>query len=144
MSESWRAEAQKIGQRFNLEEEQYAGLENEIFMVLLIFEPQKDLAENIKNEVGIDSNIADWITEDADKNIFSKAGTEFQKLQNQEIEQKKQPSNNVGNGFKKTILNQARAMRKAQAPTNLPTTSAGPRKIHDYMPGKDPYRETIE
>jgi len=72
LDEKWRRDAEQIGKQFNLNEEKYTALENEIFMVLLCFEPQKDFRENIKNELQIDTNTVGWITEDVKKNIFSK------------------------------------------------------------------------
>ena len=51
LEEKWREDAEKIGEEFGLDEEKYALLENEIFLVLLCFEPRKDFVENIKKEL---------------------------------------------------------------------------------------------
>ena len=47
-------------------------------------------------------------------------------------------------GFEEAILNQAKAMRPAIPPENLPTQNAEPHKIHNYTSGADPYREPTE
>lgn len=140
LDESWRREAEKVGKQFNLNEEKYASFENEIFLVLLCFEPPTDFAENIKRELEIDSNMAGWIAEDVNKNIFNKAvGIE-------NTEGPEQSEGGVGNDFEQIILNQARAMQPAQAPGNLPVESSQEEKvraIHNYIGESDPYREQI-
>ena len=151
LDENWRREAEKIGKRFNLSEEKYASFENEIFLVLLCFEPPTDFAENIKRELEIDSNIAGRVVEDVEKEIFSKAvGIE-------NTEGPEQSEGGVGNDFEQIILNQAKAMMPAQAPSNLPTgeqteekpsnfAEATPDKkaIHNYIGESDPYRELAQ
>lgn len=158
LDENWRREAEKIGKQFNLNEEKYASFENEIFLVLLCFEPKNDFLENIKRELEIDANMAQWIAEDIEKNIFSKVSSEINAIwQNsitentenvEESKEKNQNQNNIGNEFEQIILNQARAMQPAQAPDNLPTGEENaeekPRAIHNYVPGSDPYREPIQ
>jgi len=145
LNEKWRRDAEQIGKQFNLNEEKYATLENEIFMVLLCFEPQKDFGENIKNELHIDTNTVGWITEDVGKNIFSKVSNELNAIEKQidENEKTPQPQNKVGNEFEQIILNQAKAMRPA-VPPNLPTENNEPKKVHDYPPNNDPYRERLQ
>ena len=122
LDEKWRRDAEQIGKQFNLNEEKYTALENEIFMVLLCFEPQKDFRENIKNELQIDTNTVGWITEDVKKNIFSKISDELSAIEKQIDENEKMPQSQsgVGNEFEQIILNQAKAMKPAVPPGNLP------------------------
>lgn len=152
LDENWRRNAEKIGKQFNFDEEKYASFEDEIFLVLLCFEPKNDFAENIKRELGLDSNLAGWITEDVDKNIFSKVANEIDSMwqiedteRNERSERTEEKSDGVGESFEQIILNQARAMREA-VPANLPTENSAPKSevpkitIPDYSSG-DPYRE---
>ncbi len=165
LDENWRREAEKIGKKFNLDEEKYASLENEIFLVLLCFEPTDDFVENIKNELGLDTNIAEFIKEDAEKNIFNKIPEEKEEVP--EKSKEPQPQNNIGTSFEQIILNQAKAMMPARPagwvppdrsmnyesrimnekegkPANLPTESSEPKAIHNYITEPDPYREPLE
>jgi hypothetical protein len=174
LDEKWRSEAEKIGKQFNFDEEKYAAFENEIFFVLLGFEPKSNFAENIKNELQIDSNMAGWVTEDVEKNIFSKVANEIEitwQNTNLETDENLEPSaktgetenkggkseesqmeNNIGQSFEQIILNQAKAMQPARTPgdeparppQNLPTNKPRPEIVHDYTTGSDPYREPLE
>jgi len=171
LDENWRKEAEKIGKQFNLNEEKYASFENEIFLVLLCFEPISDFVENIKKELGIDTNMAGWITEDVEKNIFSKIANEIDEMwqiantegaeqsEGTEEPNQNQSQNNVklaphsasevGTDFEQIILNQARAMQPArEAPVNLPTSESQveerPKVTHNYVGESDPYREPVE
>ncbi len=172
LDENWRREAEKIGKQFNLNEEKYASFENEVFLVLLCFEPKTDFAENIKRELEIDNNMAGWIAEDVNKNIFSKVTIEIDLMwqatgQEREVEIEEEPKetaqqNNVGlaphsesgvgGSFEQIILNQTKAMMPArpasEVPNNLPTseqkTEETPKVIHNYTKEDDPYREPIE
>jgi hypothetical protein len=80
LDENWRRDAEKMAKQFNLGDEKYASLENEIFFVLLGFEPKADFAENIKRELGLDQNTAGWIAEDVEKEIFSKVSNEIDEM----------------------------------------------------------------
>ncbi len=188
LDESWRRDAEKIGKKFNFNEEKYASFENEVFLVLLCFEPKNDFMENIKKELEIDGNVAGWVAEDAEKNIFSKVVDEVNSMwqvtdtvsaegpeqskgaeaienvagtgrvesivnekDNSNTDQSFQSpeqskNNNVGQSFEQIILNQAKAMQPARpaTPEDLPTEQDKPRKIHNYVPGSDPYREPLE
>ncbi len=132
MNENWRSDIKTIGEEFSLNEEEYASLENEIFLVLLCFELRKDFIENIKNELNTDGNTANWIAEDVDKNIFNQVKEDLDEIEkeiNQNTEQEKetptQSQNNIGTSFEQIILNQAKAMQPARpagwVPPNLPT-----------------------
>ncbi|MEK7116642.1 MAG: hypothetical protein AAB837_00565 [Patescibacteria group bacterium] len=153
LDENWRREAEKVGQQFNFDEEKYALFENEVFLVLLCFEPKTDFAENIKRELEIDSNVAGFIAEDVEKNIFSKVTNEIDSMW-QTAEQEETPTQSgVGNSFEQIILNQAKAMRVAIPPENLPIKQDEPsnfaeatldkKAIHNYITESDPYREPI-
>lgn len=130
LDENWRRDAEKIGKQFSFDEEKYASFENEVFLALLCFEPKEDFVDNIKNELKIDKNMADWISEDVKKNIFSRVANELNAMwQSGAIEIKEEPAqktqNNtepatqneggVGESFEQIILNQARAMQPAVA-----------------------------
>ncbi len=141
-NESWIEDVADIAKKFQLTEENSASLENEVFLVLICMEPEQDFKENIKNELGLDQNIADWITEDIDKNIFSKIKKDIESFTS--VEKTKQ--NNIGNSFEQIIRNQTSAMMPAveslgQVPQNLPTKED--KVIHNYINKPDPYREPI-
>ena len=148
LNENWRRDTEKIGKQFNFDEEKYASFENEVFLVLLCFEPKNDFAENIKRELEIDSNMAGWVAEDAEKNIFNKVTNEINLMWQNEEKAEKSPQNNVGTSFEKIILNQAKAMRVAEVPSNLPTDEQQgrelPKIIHNYIASDDPYREPLQ
>ena len=141
-SENWRQAAQEIGRKFGFDEEKYAAFENEIFLVLLCFEPKRDFTSNLQNELGLDQNTADLMASEVRVGIFSKVTTELDGVDKQmtENESKEAPTNTVGQSFEQIILNQARAMQPARpvdgrvmnhesrimggakgAPDNLPT-----------------------
>ncbi|MFH0804535.1 MAG: hypothetical protein V1896_02955 [Candidatus Zambryskibacteria bacterium] len=168
VDEKWRGDAQRVSERFSFDEEKYALFENEVFLVLLCLEPPTDFAESIKKELGIDNNMAGWIAEDVNKNIFSKVSDEITSMW-QMAEQAENVTNKVGTDFEQIILNQAKAMqpavaspklgygvakpavderRREETPNNLPTgegqAEEKPKAIHNYVPGTDPYREPIE
>jgi hypothetical protein len=194
VEENWRGEAEKIGKQFNLDEKNYASLEDEIFFVLLCFEPKTNFVENIKIELELDQSIAEEISEEINKKIFSNIVKELDEIwktrnlekdenkhnaiakqtvgereekQNQNPEPKKENRSNVAQSFEQIILNQAKAMQPAVAkdtigygaakptvaeqrrkvPVNLPTGEQNqnePKKVHDYPPDNDPYRESIQ
>jgi hypothetical protein len=169
LGDGWRADSQKICKQFNLVEDKYVSFENEIFLVLLCFEPKKDFTENIKTELGLDANVAGWVNEDVEKNIFSKvaddmnfiwkvievidkesaANTEDTKQSEATQEETNETQegsggSGVGQSFEDIILNQAKAMMPAvEPPNNLPTEQEKPNVIHNYI-GSDPYREPAE
>jgi len=156
LDEKWRTDAERIGRQFKFDENKYASFENEIFLVLIALEPRNDFEENIKKELGIDSNMAGWITEDVNKSIFDKVTNKLKPL----LEKEEQAPKSVGNSFEQIILNQAKAMQparpadesgrsmnyesrimegKKEIPENIPTKPQ--HKMHDYKTGEDPYRE---
>jgi hypothetical protein len=154
LDENWRREAERVGKQFNFDEEKYASFENEIFLVLLCLEPKNDFVENIKRELGVDTNIVGFIAEAVEKNIFGKVANELDEMWKNEEEQN-QPQNTVGTSFEQIILNQAKAMQPARpagfVPQNLPTQEPPatqqeekPRvNVPNYTSG-DPYREPLE
>jgi len=149
IDEKWRNDVENTSKQFNLDEEKYISLENEIFLVLLCFEPIGDFVENIKRELEIDKNVAGWIEDYVNKNIFSKIKDEidfmWQSENQEESEKENQIKNSIGESFEQIILNQAKAMKEA-VPENLPTEDVEekPKAIHNYLTGQDPYREPIE
>ena len=154
LNENWRKDAESVGKKYNLSDEKYASLENEIFFVLLCFEPKSDFVENIKRELEIDSNMAGWIAEDVNKNIFSQVEKEIDQMwasgsadgEGEPEQSEIKSTNNIGQSFEEIILNQARAMqpaREAGAPENLPTETER-KVIHNYIGESDPYREPTE
>jgi hypothetical protein len=173
LDENWRRGTEKIGKQFSLSEEKYTLFENEVFLVLLCFEPKSDFAENIKRELEIDSNMAGWVAEDVNKNIFKQVSDEINAMWQtggqaegpEQSEGKNQTQNNIGNSFEQIILNQAKAMQparpadetgrvtkyevrgtntKEEKPENLPTGDNEQKAIHNYIGESDPYRESIE
>lgn len=146
----WTNTVSNIATKFNLIGDRSKMLENEVLFVLIDLEPKNDFVENVKNELEVDSNMAGWIAEDVEKNIFSKVTNELNTIGGQIEENEKgtaQTSNGVGNSFEQIILNQARAMQPAVPPENLPTGEPNqnepPKTIHDYTES-DPYREPTE
>lgn len=149
LDENWRRETEKIGKQFNFDEEKYTIFENEVFLVLLCFEPRKDFIQNIKQGLAIDSNMANWVSEDVSKNVLNKVKNDLDEVEKQINEnENSQPSQtkNIGQSFEQIILNQAKAMQPAREvtpPSNLPTGNSA-ENLHNYKQGEDPYREPIE
>jgi hypothetical protein len=169
LEETWRDDAKKIGNEFDLDEESYASFENEIFFVLTLFEPKSDFVENIQREPKIDAETSKLLGEDVERYIFSSVSNILNKFDKQLITNKvetSQAKNSVGSDFEQLILNQAKAMQPARAteevgrvmdydtrdpkgeiPQNLPIVEnepkEEPRAIHNYI-GNDPYREPTE
>lgn len=159
LDENWRRDVERVGKRFNFDEEKYASFENEVFLVLLCFEPKTDFIENIKTELGIDTNVAGWIADDVDKNIFSKVAegidsmwqaVDAESIKDSEQSEEKTPTQSnsvgpaphsagrVGTDFEQIILNQAKAMRPAQDSSQQPVASSQvpknlPTERHEQM-----------
>lgn len=117
--EIWRKEAQKIGQQFGFDDSKYISFENEIFLVLLCFEPRNDLKENLKSELGTDNGTSEQLVKNVNDIIFSKVANELSNVEkeieeNEKKEQPQQSQNGVGQSFEQIILNQARAMQPAR------------------------------
>jgi len=146
LDEKWREDARKISKPFSFSEEEYASFENEIFLVLLCFEPKTDFIENIKRELEIDDNMATQTADGVNRDIFSKISGEMDQMW-QTIERGEPgedlASSGVGESFEQIILNQAKAMQPAVPPENLPTSPEPQKEIRDYK-GQDPYREPVE
>ncbi len=160
LKEHWRKEVENIGKQHFLNEENLALLENEVFLVLLCFEPRSDLGDNIKNELMLDTDTAKLIAEKVDKNVLNEVITQLnnfdkQKSESSDHEEKGREnlvtsSNNIGQSFEKIILNQAKAMQPAReqgwVPENLPAEKEveKPRATTPNYTGQDPYREPAE
>lgn len=151
LDENWRRDAEKIGKQFGLDEEKYASFENEVFFVLLCFEPPADFVGNITRELGVDVNTAKWIEEDVEKDIFSKvaneisavwqaadAGSEEEQgeteiVENVESDTSGEASGGVGGSFEQIILNQAKAMQPARLASE--SVAGGPaREVPENLP----------
>lgn len=148
---SWTRNANSIAEKFKIGSEKTSDFKNEIVFVLIGMEPKTDFTENIKNELGIDSNMANWIVEDVEKNIFSKVADELDEMwqtsEQEEPEEKPKENpqqNNVGESFEQIILNEAKAMREAIPPENLPVDNSEPKAVNNYLNKEDPYREPME
>lgn len=163
-SGDWKNDANAIAEKFRLDKSKIAALKNEILFVLIGMEPREKFAENVKSQLEIDSNMASWMAEDVNKNIFSRVASDIEKMWQPGEEKAEEPrpdenensdgvmsseiNSGVGDDFEQIILNQAKAMQPAQPPVNLPTgiqqTEEKPKAIHDYTAGNDPYREPLE
>lgn len=165
LDENWKKSVKNISEEFGLNEEEHASLEDEVLFVLIALEPKSDFKNNIKNELQLDENTANWITEDVDSYIFSSIAKILNEIEKQGRENDKEsiPTNqtkNNPNSYEQILINQAKAMRPVGvAPSNLPTTesrSLNPeaskdsgveeRAIHHSIgyTGSDPYREPAE
>lgn len=159
LDDFWVKKTSEISKKFNLSEEKYPILENEIFYVLICLEPKKDFAENIKNGLGLDINLAGWVYEEVEKEIFGKISKDIEDFWTQnksiQIETKKtvlnenpinntEPNTGIGGDFEEIISNQAKAMRPARSliPENLQTSQEFKPKISTNY--QDPYREPLE
>ncbi len=149
----WKNSVDNLGKKFKLDDEKISLLQNEVYYVLMGFEPRKDLKENITREVGVDSNIADWIIEDVNKNIFESIKGELESIQ--ENTEDDEDTKFTPNSYEQILINQAKAMHPVGvAPSNLPTEEEGSgmetkreeRVIHNSIgySGADPYREPAE
>lgn len=157
----WAKNANLIAQKFKLDFQKTENFKNEIIFVLIGMEPRKDFVENIKNELSLDQNIAGWIAEDVEREIFSEVVDELDNIEKQmseeNIGQETIEPNPIGQSFEKIILNQAKAMQPAK-PAAAPTggrmnyevrsmekkKEEQPKIVHDYARGNDPYREPLQ
>jgi len=149
----WKNNTNIIADRFKFTEENKNDLINEIIFVLIGMEPKSDFVENITRELEIDSNMAGWVAEDVNKNIFSQVEKEIDEMwktgDSAQGEEKAPPQNNIGTDFEQIILNQAKAMQPARnalaSEAGEPARSAEEKKvIHNYIGENDPYREPVE
>jgi len=164
----WRNRMNDFAQKFSLEKTKTNSLRNEIIFILIGMEPKSDFVENIKRELEIDSNMAGWIAEDVNKNIFSQVEKEIDQMwasgsadgEGEPEQSEIKSTNKIGQSFEEIILNQAKAMQpakpadsrimnyesgsmngKVEPPNNLPIEKDEQRVIHNYIGDKDPYRE---
>lgn len=159
IAEGWRKISQKISDEFYFDEERCVLFENEIFLVLLCFEPRSDFAQNLVDVLRIDESTAKWVASEADREIFDQVEDELDIIEEQLTEnesnsassesltetknenilnkhESQQTVNGVGQSFEQIILNQAKAMQPAQAPENLPTQEEKPSDSAKAMPDK--------
>lgn len=148
---NWSGLLSNIARQFNLTEEKYTAIENEVLLVLIGLEPKEDFVENITRELGVDVNTAKWIEEDVERDIFSKvaneinavwqaadAGSEEEQgeteiVENVESDTSGEASGGVGGSFEQIILNQARAMQPARLASE--SVAGGPaREAPDNLP----------
>src|SRR3989344_6821190 len=155
-SEEFGRKLEVIGESNGLNREQINLIANEVVMVLLEINNQKIFVENIE-KLDIGKNISEKISKEITDQILIK-----EVLQTYSPQPKKETRNNVVNSFEQIILNQAKAMKparpadesdrvtsyevrdtsiKEEKPVNLPTENNEPKKVHDYPPNNDPYRE---
>ncbi len=141
--------------QFKLEEDKIISLEYHVFNVLIGLTPYEDLTENIIRELGIDRNIAEWITESIEKDILEPYSELFPEENTVET---KETEKFAPNSYEQILVNQAKAMRpigisteqqasSSQVPHNLPTEENNNRGvIHNSIgySGSDPYREPAE
>lgn len=124
-AKDWVTKISDIETKHNISDDSHIAFENEILLTLLCLEPIADLAENIKRELGIDSNMAEWVAEDVNREIFSQVSDDMglmwqtgDRAESQEEvaapENKNQVQNNIGESFEQIVLNQARAMQPAR------------------------------
>lgn len=166
LSEDWRKNSEKIGRDFLLNEEKNTLLENEIFLILLGFEPVKDFEENIKQGLNIEPLVLSQIVNEVNQKIFFEVYGELDYIDKEITKKDGVKKNNIGSSFEQIILNQAIAMQPAreeggrdmsketrdmiknQIPENLPVEEkigeSEPKNIHNYESGRDPYREPLE
>ena len=122
----WQIRLRDTCNDFGFDEEECVLAENEVFLVLLGFEPANDLKENLKKVLNIDSNMTDYLFGEIQNKILNQNESYidglWQKIESLEnnlsdlefetnIEEKTPPKpNSTGKSFEETILNQARAM----------------------------------
>ena len=121
---------------FNLQDVQKKAIANELLLVLVGLELFSDLRKNIESEARVHSEITDSIVNIISNEVLGELDAIVRPAPRSEEVGK----SGVGNEFEQIILNQAKAMRPAVPPQNLPT-SDGPKVATDYKPGEDPYRE---
>lgn len=128
----------------NLEEEVALKLSDEVGYVILGLKSRTSFFDSLA-EIGIDKNVASSVAKEVELKIFS----ELDKIKITPPVQEPPPqsTNNVGNSFEQIILNQAKAMRVAIPPENLPVgeqPTEEKKAIHNYIGESDPYREPPE
>lgn len=153
----WRNGLQEKAKKFGLNENQVSILENEVIFVLMGLEPKENFGQNIEREVELEKSLAIELNNYVNGSIFSGVTRELQTLWTEpetnytpiSTPKPEQARPRVAPvGFEEAILNQAKAMRPAVAPDNLPIQNPKqnnePSKVHNYSPGADPYREPTE
>ncbi len=145
----WRNSLGEKAQSFGLTEDQKAFLENEVVFVLMGLEPKENLVANLKSEVTMTEENARQMNDYVNGAILSSVSQELKGLGQEAGENTPAPLPKpriraTPVDFEDAILNQAKAMRPAVAPDNLPVQKSESPKPHDYTSGQDPYREPIE
>lgn len=150
VSSDWKDDLMGICRQLEIEDK-YVSIENQVFLVLIAVEHPNNLFLDLE-EVGIETEKADKITDFANKEIFTKIKTylvdywqsmeaEFEEKKSGKREMPKERQSNVGNDFERIMQMREKAMQPAIVPDNLPTESQ--KQMHNYS-GSDPYREPIE
>ena len=158
VSGDFDSDLSQICDKHFLEDSEALEVSNIAAMILLGIIPPTDLQSEILENTSLTPNLSNDLASDISNAIF-------EPLQNfLSLNGYPRSTNQVGDSFEKTILNQAMAMRRVgEAPANLPTSpntpKFGPRNeenrvqpaqnnqqnaIHNYVPGSDPYREPVE
>lgn len=139
---------------FNNEQSDMA--HSEIFNALLNLQSLSQAIEKIALITGKQTDGLIKLQQDLEQNIFkdiqkiNRGEKNTEKVRDDQLSQAnisttlKTRTRMAPVGFEEAILNQARAMRTAIPPENLPTQNAEPHKIHNYTSGADPYREPTE
>jgi hypothetical protein len=70
-SKEWQRRIAEIVTKYSLNSKQVANLQYEIIFVVLGIEPEQDLSENIKNEVGVSGLLAEQLAEDVKERLLS-------------------------------------------------------------------------
>ena len=142
-SEDTAKKVEEIAGNNNLDEETTLRLVDEVGYVILNLSQKNSFADNLV-KIGIEKVKAEKIFREVDRSVFVELNKISKSINQQPVQQ---PQSTVGNSFETIILNQAKAMRPALAPNNLPGAEVReekPRVIHNYIAKTDPYREPAE
>lgn len=93
----WEDDVLEISNKFKINEEKNISLENEVFLVIACLEPEEDFRDNIKNEIGLDRNITEWVVDEISNKIFSKIRNDIRFF----LEENLSKSSGVGNSLNK-------------------------------------------
>ena len=162
---SWDEPLQDIARKNSLSSDQLSSLENEVLFVLVGLDLRDNLAQNIRDSVGVEPALAEAMAHEVGERILSKIEAYLPSAETPSAEAQGTVPTNLPTGpgpnvtFNEPVKNEPVS---GVAPLELPSAPVEPTtatKTPDmviirpvepklagpiYLPGKDPYREPTE
>ncbi|MDP3965287.1 MAG: hypothetical protein Q8Q13_00620 [bacterium] len=109
--------------------DQWQGLENEVMLALLGFQPGEKLGENLKNAIGVSEEDAQALAEDIADAIFKPIRTELERALGKPLEEEEEP---VGKEEELVASSQQPVARETQVPAARDSGSISPAPTTSY------------